>query len=227
LIRYFTLLTAFACLSGTGQATSTVTITNTFALGQMPLTGAPGPAAPLTPGSADGVHALGVSFSFAEGGNPSSSAIYGTSVGSDTLLGSPFSDPVLSGPGDGALTLNFDLPSTFLSFDIAFTFSEDSGGIVALGQSLSPFTTTGGAGLAGAFSVGHFFFAPVNPFTQAVIVFDGNVSQQLFAIDNLSYDAPTSDMAVPEPVQWPILSAGFFVIAALRGRKFRLFRNSL
>src|SRR5215475_12053686 len=94
LICYFILLVALTCLSGTGQAT-TIIITNTFDLGQIPPAGAPGPPAPVTSGSIDGVHALGVSFSFTEGGNPSNSALYGISVVSDTLVGPPFGDPIL------------------------------------------------------------------------------------------------------------------------------------
>src|SRR5687767_970953 len=110
------------------------TITNTFDGGQAPPSGAPGPNAPSVPAVADGVHALGITFGFTEGGASSTNAIYGRDI--DTVANelAPLSDPVLDGPATGVLTLSFDMPATFLAFDIAFGILPDnSGGTVTIG----------------------------------------------------------------------------------------------
>jgi hypothetical protein len=208
---------------GTAQG-GTVTITNIFTSGQTPPPGGPGPTAPTwsddTGVDADGVYALGVTFTFTEGGNPSSAALYGETIGTASLDLSPLSDPVLAGPADGTLTLAFDFPTTFLSFDILFGIVPgDSGGQVTIGGGTpTSFTTTGDQGMDGYFSIGSFSSGTVSPFTQAVITFDPTTSN--FAIDNLSYDAPDP---APEPASLTLLGAG----AVLLGKLVRVRRSTL
>src|SRR5687767_5791488 len=178
------------------------TITNTFDGSQAPPIGAPGPNAPSVPTVADGIHALGITFGFTEGGVSSTNALYGRDIDTVNNELAPLSDPVLDGPATGVLTFDFDMPANFLAFDIAFgVLPENSGGIVTIGTTSIPFTTIGNSGFMGFFSLGSFSYTASSSFTNAVITFDSNASSANFAIDNLSYDAilASSAVGVPEP----------------------------
>lgn len=210
------LIVQASALVGTVKATG-INVTNTFALGQTPPPGGAGPNAPLSPTDANGVHALGVTFGFTEGGSASSTATYGDTIGTDLNQLSPLDDPVLDGPGDGVLTLVFDTPSTFLSFDIVFTVPTAPGGQVTIGPNSHPITTTGGVGASQAFSIGNFSWTPSSAFTQATISFDSAASGGLFAIDNLSYSDPP--VGAPEPATMIFAGAGLILAAAVRKRR--------
>ncbi len=209
------LIVGAVTLVGTAQAG--VIITNTFDLGQAPPPGGSGPDAPAAPTAANGVHALGVTFGFTENGNPSNAATYGDSIGTGAYDLAPLTDPVLDGPGDGVLTLSFDTPATFLSFDIAFGTSTGPGGRVTIGGTSQPISTTGNSGTGGMFSIGSFLWTPASPFTQATIAFDNSASQTLFAIDNLSYDDPPA--STPEPGCLIFVGAGLVMGLAVRKRR--------
>ena len=210
------MLTSLAIGVAQGAAISLV---NTFTLGQTPPPGGPGPNAPLARtafGGATTITALGVTFSFS---SPSGTAFYGDTIGtSGNLIQPPFTDPLLDGPPDGTLTLTFLSPSTFLSFDVLLVPLGNSGGTVTMAGGPHTFSTTGGQGSGGLFSIGHFSFTPAAPFSQAVITFNPNTAGE-FAIDNLSYDAPSTGSAVPEPATFTLLAAGILVAGALRIRR--------
>ena len=212
------LIVGAVALVGTAQAG--VIITNTFDLGQAPPPGGSGPDAPTVATAANGVHALGVTFGFTEGGIPTSAATYGGTVGTAPNELAPLSDPVLDGPADGVLTLVFDTPTTFLSFDIAFGTSTGPigpGGQVTIGGNSQRISTTGNSGAGGMFSIGSFSWTPPSPFTQATIAFDNSASQTLFAIDNLSYDDPPA--STPEPGCLIFVGAGLVMGLAVRKRR--------
>jgi hypothetical protein len=208
------LIVGAVALVGTAQAS---VITNTFDLGQAPPPGGSGPTAPAAPTAANGVHALGVTFGFTEGGNPSSAAMYGVSVMTGPNELAPLSDPVLDGPADGVLTLVFDTPTTFLSFDIAFMTPTGPGGQVTVGGNSQPISTTGNSGVLGLFSIGSFSWTPAAPFLNATITFDSAASSTQFAIDNLSYDDPPA--GTPEPGCLILVGSGLVMGLAVRKRR--------
>jgi hypothetical protein len=196
-----------------GIAQSSTLYLNTFDLGQTAPAGGTGATAPATPtsiGGADTLDALGITFDFTEGPS-ATAAIYGDTIGTATFDLSPLSDPVLEGPADGTLTLNFDEPTDFVSFDILFGIEPgDSGGTVTIGATPFSYTTTGPQGNDGFFSIGSFSSGTLSPFTQALITFDDPTAD--FAIDNLSYDAIAS---TPEPASFMLLVAGALLFGAL------------
>jgi len=193
------------------------TITNTFDLGQTPPPGEPGPTAPASIGPANGVHALGVVFTFTENGLPSTAATYGydaTTFGLDPITGG-----TIFGPADGTLTLNLDFPSTFVSFDFALgPGTADSNAQVTVGGVPTDFGTTTG-GMGGLFSIGSAFLVLSGPSTPVVITFNNFISGADFAIDNLSYDPPSGG-PVPEPASPTLLCAGaLLLLGMLRFRR--------
>jgi hypothetical protein len=182
-------------------------------------TGATAPAGPTDFGGADMLDALGITFDFVEGPS-ATTAVYGDTINTTNNGLSPLSDPVLDGPSDGTLILNFDDPTDFVSFDVLLVeFSgASSGGLVTIGATPFSFTTTGGQGSGGLFSIGSFSSGTLPPFSQAVITFDDPGTQ--FAIDNLSYDAIAS---TPEPASLNLLIATL-VLGALVSVSVRRFR---
>ena len=208
-----------------GVAQSSTLYLNTFDLGQTAPaggTGATAPAVATSFGGTDTLDALGITFDFTEGVS-ATPATYGEVIGTAANDLAPLSDPVLSGPADGTLTLNFDEPTDFVSFDaLIVEFSgASSGGLVTIGATSDSFTATGGEGSGGFFSIGSFTSGTLTPFTQAVITFDDPTTD--FAIDNLSYDAIA---ATPEPQSLTLLGAGILLFGAfvrLRGVPRRAF----
>ena len=210
------LLAAVALAIGSAQGT---TITNTFTSGQTPPPGGPGPAAPTWDSSpypeclpacgvdANGVYALGVTFTFTEDGNPSDAATYGYYLDPALLLNPPFDDQILYGPTSGILVLTFDSPTTLLSFDIALPTPYT--GSVTIGENSTSFPLQEGQGIGGIFSVGFFSWTSSSPFTQAEIQFDNGTSEVYFALDNLSYDT------TPEPASLTLLGVGTLLLGAL------------
>jgi len=203
-----------------GVAQSSTLYVNTFDLGQTAPaggTGATAPAVATSIGGAVTLDALGITFDFAEG--PSASpATYGETINTASNDLSPLSDPVLGGPADGTLILNFDQPTDFVSFDIVFAIEPgDSGGLVTIRTSPVSYTTTGGQGTGGFFSIGSFSSGTLAPFSQAVITFDDPTAT--FGIDNLSYDAIA---ATPEPASLALLGATL-VLGALLSISVRRF----
>lgn len=210
-----TLILGTLALVGVAHA-DTVIIANTFDLGQTPPAGATGPNAPLSPTNANGLHVLGMTFGFKEGGSASSASLYGDTVFTGLNQLAPLSDHVLDGPGDGVLTLVFDMPTTFLSFDIAFTVPTGPGGQVTIGANSQPVSTAPEVGASNAFSIGSFSWTPTSAFTEATITFDSAAAAGGFAIDNLSYTAPQ----VPEPASIIFSGGGLIsILAAIRFRK--------
>jgi hypothetical protein len=200
---------------GTAQG-AMVTMVNTFDPSQPPPAGGIGPSAPSGPmafgnqvGAGVVIHALGVTFQFTDAtlGN---SAWYGDTIGTTANSLSPgFTDPVLSGMADGVLTLIFDSPSTFLSFNVLFVpvFS-DSGGQVTIGGNSAAFTTIA---RGDGFSIGNFLWTPSSPFTQAVITFDGTAAGANFAMDSLQYDTNAPSFA-PEPSSITLFGGGTLLL---------------
>lgn len=219
--KLLTLVVLAAALIGTAQAG--VIITNTFDGGQVPPPGGSGPNGPAVPTAANGVHALGVLFTFTQGGLASTTATYGDTIGAAVDQLAPLTDPLLDGPADGVLTLSFDTPTTFLSFDIAFISSANLGGFVTIGGGSSKaFTTTGNSGLMGLFSVGSFSWTPASPFTQATITFDSAAAGTQFAIDNVSYEDPPLAPSVPEPASLALFGSGMLTLGLIARKRTRL-----
>ncbi len=209
--RFSVLFAVVTLTIGVAQA-STIYV-NTFDLGQTPPAGGNGPTAPTVStafsGASNTLDALGVTFDFTEGPS-ATAAIYGDTTGTVANGLSPLSDPVLDGPADGTLTLNFDNPTDFVSFDIVFGIEPgDSGGLVTIGATPFSFTTTGGQGSGGFFSIGSFSSGTLSPFSQAVITFGVEPGTTQFAIDNLSYD---SGVSTPEPASLTLLGAGVLLL---------------
>ena len=207
---------------------ATITMTNTFDLGQEPPAGFFSPTAPTSKVAVDGVHSLGVVFGFTESGSPSSNAAYGDDVDTSSNQLAPLSGLVLSGHPTGVLTLTFDAPTTVLSFDLAFALLDvDAGGTVTIDGTAIPFTTAGKSGWQELFSLGNFTWTSATPFTQASIAFDSTAAQAaLFALDNLAYNAAVTS-PVPEPGPLSSIALGVFLIGAVRYvRGFRLSRRA-
>jgi hypothetical protein len=208
--RFVTLLVAGTIAIGTAHSG---VILNTF-------------DAPLTTfGGATTVHALGVTFAYTGSG----SAIYGDSIGTNGLgLEPQFVDGVLDGAPTGTLTLTFDAPTTFLSFNIVFVpLQGSSGGQVLIGSTSTPFTTASGSSCGGFCSVGTFSVTPSSSFSTAVISFSANGAQQ-FAIDNLSYSTPdaTGPGTVPEPASFTLIGLGTLLLAG-SSRLYRRRRSTV
>ena len=212
-MRKFPLLCAVVTLT-IGVAQSSTLYDNTFNLGQTAPAGGTGPTAPAVATSfsgADTLDALGVTFDFTEGPS-ATAATYGDTINTASNGLSPLSDPVLDGPSDGTLILNFAHPTDFVSFDVLLieATGASSGGTVTLGATPLSFTTTGGQGSGGLFSIGSFSSGTRSPFSQAVITFDDLTTN--FAIDNLQYDAIA---LTPEPASLALLGAGILLLGAM------------
>jgi hypothetical protein len=210
------LVLALMSIAAAGVARANIIYINSFNLGQTPPPGGLGPNAPASPTNANGVHALGVMFAVTEGGVGTSNAIYGATENTGLNQLAPLTDPVLAGNADDVITLTFDLPTTFLSFDVAYSTSTGPGGTVTINGSNHPFTTTGNSGAFGAFSIGQFSLTPGGTFTQATIALN-DASSDTFLVDNLSYDEPSS--GTPEPGSVVLLVPGLLVFGLVARKR--------
>jgi len=219
--RVIAIVVAILSLVSAASA-GTITITNTFDLGQSIPVGAPGPAAPaiLTNIGGTGLTVMGVTFSFTEGG--SGFAVYGDTIGTGGLSLTYLSDPVLDGPGDGTLTLQFADPTTFLQFGavVGSMSLEVQGVTIALtgpnGFSATQYLST--APGSGPLSEGQYTYNDLNnPITQAVLTFTSDAGTNPFALDNLTYnvnDLGSPDPA-PEPASLTLLGCGILLVGAV------------
>ncbi len=185
-------------------------ITNHFTSGEMP----PGWTGPPAPTFDNGVglsgstfYALGVTFTFSD----TTGEVYGAPVGVGGIVNG------LQGPGDTTITLAFDHPTTFLSFDMDFGVGvTPTGSVVLDGGSPLLFTT---ADLGIGIAAGTFSSGAVLPFSTATISFDSG--PMLYALGNLAYDPPDPP-GVPEPASITLLGLAMVAIGAV-GRARRAF----
>jgi hypothetical protein len=210
--RFFAVFAGVLAL-GTAQA---AVLTNTFSLPTSDLTTATNFGTVAVPS----VHEMGVTFTFT---GSSSFATYGDTIGTAINgLEPQFVDTVLDGAPDGTLTLTFDAPTTFLSFNVLFIpLAGPSGGKVTIDGNTSSFSTLNGTSCSGFCSTGSFSWTPVASFQTAVITFDSSAAgATFFAIDNLSYSVPdTGSTSTPEPASVSLLAIGSLLVGAARMRR--------
>ncbi len=101
---------------------------------------------------------MGVTFSF----TGSTFATYGDAIGTAINgLEPQFVDTVLDGGPDGTLTLTFDAPTTFLSFNVLFIpLAGPSGGKVTIDGNTNTFSTENGTSCMSFCSTGSFSWTP-------------------------------------------------------------------
>ena len=163
--------------------------------------------------SVDGMHVFGVTFQFSDG-----VAYYNDQIGTPgtAVL---VSDPLLTGPTTGTLTLAFDDPTPLLQFDLVLqTLAPiDPAYTVTLpsGQVLSGLTTPQPGGL---YSEGTFLYqgAPVTgatiTFYNGVDPFNDSANVSAFGLDNLTYQTP-------EPATQMLLAGALLALGVIRRRK--------
>lgn len=199
--RIFLALTVSVLTMGT--AAQAGIITNDFTSGEMPpsWTGLPAPTFVNGVGlSGSTFYALGVTFTFSD----TSGQVYGAPVNAGEIVNG------LQGPGDTTITLAFDHPSTFLSFDMDFGVGVTPTGSVVLdgGNPVSFATADLGTGIA----AGTFSSGTVLPFTTATISFDGG--PVMYGLGNLTYDPPDPP-GVPEPASITLLGLAMLAVGAV------------
>ena len=161
--------------------------------------------------SVEGMHVFGVTFHFSPG-----SADYNGQIGtSGTAV--LVSDPLLTGPTTGTLTLAFDDPTPLLQFDLvllsqapidqAYTVTLSSGAVLSGSTGPQP---------GGVYSEGTFQYAGA-PVTTASItffngadLFGGQVTE--FGLDNLTYQTP-------EPATQMLFVGGLLALGVIGRRK--------
>ena len=161
--------------------------------------------------NADAVSVSGVTFHFNAG-----TAYYNGQIG---VAGFAVlvSDPLLSGPTTGTLTMDFDSPTSLLSFDLAllsldtidpaYTVTLSDGSVIVGSTTPQP---------GGLFSEGTFLYTGA-PITGAAITFfngtdsmGGNVTD--FGLDNLTFEAP-------EPSTQLLFAGALLALGVIRKRK--------
>ena len=166
-----------------------------------------------SPLSVDGLHVFGVTFNFSPG-----TADYNGQIGTPGFA-VLVSDPLLTGPTTGTLTLAFDAPTPLLQFDLvlqsldtfdsAYTVTLSSGAVLSGSTAPQPL---------GLYSEGTFLYTG-DPITGAAITFfngtdslGGDVAA--FGLDNLTYETSQT----PEPATAFTL-AGALLALAVTGRR--------
>jgi hypothetical protein len=169
---------------------------------------------------ANGVTIGGVTFGFGPSG---SSATYNFQ-GADTQdLTQNLSDPVLEGDTSGILTLSFAYPTPIFSFDIALTTinSVSSAYQVALSyQGSGVFSQISNVTPQVMFAEDFFSYSGT-PVDFATITFPNTIDTDgmpvsTFAIDNMTFDPPTSS---PEPGVAFLLGGGLLGMGLLARRR--------
>jgi hypothetical protein len=166
-------------------------------------------ASPLL--NVDGMHVFGVTFHFSPG-----SADYNGQIGTAglTVL---VSDPLLTGPTTGTLTITFDNPTPLLQFDLALLSLDtiDPAYLVVLssGDVLSGSTMPQPDGL---YSEGTFLYTGAPVSEAAITFFNGTDSMggdvSAFGLDNLTYQTP-------EPNTSAQLAGSLLVMGVIGRRK--------
>jgi hypothetical protein len=162
--------------------------------------------------SVDGLHVFGVTFNFSPG-----SADYNGQIGTSGLT-ALVSDPLLTGPTTGTLTLTFDTPTPLLQFDLALSSADSisSAYTVTLfsGDVFNGSTTPQPLGV---YSEGEFVYTGA-PIGGATITFyngqdslGGDVAA--FGLDNLSYQESV------EPATLFSLGPALLALGAIGRRK--------
>jgi hypothetical protein len=159
----------------------------------------------------DGMHVFGVTFHFSPG-----SADYNGQIGTAglTVL---VSDPLLTGPTTGTLTITFDKPTPLLQFDLALLSLDtiDPAYLVVLssGDVLSGSTMPLPDGL---YSEGTFLYTGTPISEAAITFFNGTDSMggdvAAFGLDNLTYQTP-------EPNTSAQLAGSLLVLGVIGRRK--------
>jgi hypothetical protein len=135
------------------------------------------------------MHVFGVTFHFSSG-----SADYNGHIGTEGLA-VLVSDPLLTGPTSGTLTMTFDNPTPMLQFDLALlsvvTIDLAYTVVVSSGDVLIGSTTPQPDGL---YSEGTFLYTGAPISGAAITFFNGTDSMggdvAAFGLDNLTYQAP-------------------------------------
>lgn len=150
----------------------------------------------------------GVTFHFSPG-----TAYYNGNIGAAEVL---VSDPLLTGPTTGMLTLDFDNPTPLLQFDVVLASVDtiDSAFTVVLSDgSVLVGSTTPQPG--GFFSEGSFLYTGAPITSAAITFFNGTDSFSAdvtdFGLDNLAFETP-------EP-STPLLLGGALMVLGLIGRR--------
>lgn len=158
--------------------------------------------------TANNLSISGVTFQFS-GGTALYNDSFGT-AGNAALV----SDPLLTGPTSGILTLNFEIPTTVLQFDIAMFSGEFISGAYTV-------TLPGGGPLVEdtapivLFSEGSFSYTGA-PVSSAQVTFSSSAPE--FGIDNLVFST------APEPGPSVLIAGcllGMSVVMAVRRRRLR------
>jgi hypothetical protein len=161
----------------------------------------------------NGITVSGVHFSFDVGGTPSTEALYNGELPVSTTY---LDDRVLTGRADGTLTLDFSHTTSTLAFGIVLNTLDlmQPGIFVELFDSglQSIGTSTLDTNPLILFSEGQFSYAGT-PISRAVITFNTSSGADLFALDNLEFEASE----VPEPSTLSLIAiAAVFAIGRAR-----------
>jgi len=161
--------------------------------------------------NADSMSVSGVTFHFNSG-----TAYYDGQIG-DPMFAVLVTDPLLTGPTTGTLTMDFASPTSLLSFDVAlnslntidlaYTVVLSDGSVIVGSTTPQP---------GGLFSEGTFLYTGA-PITGAWVTFfngidstSGNVTD--FGLDNLAFDAP-------EPSSQLLLAGALLALGVIKKRK--------